>query len=256
MGRAVGPRVAERFGRVLLELGGNNATIVAPSADVELAARAILFSAAGTAGQRCTTLRRLIVHESVADELIARLRALIGQVRIGDPRAADTLIGPLIDKAAFDGMKKVLGDAVERVDAVAGGFYVRPAIVEVAAQEGTVLKETFAPILYVLRYQELTEAIDLNNGVPQGLSSSIFTSDIREAERFMSAAGSDCGIANVNIGPSGAEIGGAFGGEKETGGGRESGSDSWRAYMRRQTNTINYGSELPLAQGIRFDIAP
>jgi aldehyde dehydrogenase (NAD+) len=256
MGRAVGPRVAERFGRVLLELGGNNATIVAPSADLELAARAILFSAAGTAGQRCTTLRRLIVHESVADELIARLRALIGQVRIGDPRAADTLIGPLIDEAAFDGMKKVLGDAVEPVDAVAGGFYVRPAIVEVAAQEGTVLKETFAPILYVLRYQELNEAIDLNNGVPQGLSSSIFTSDIREAERFMSAAGSDCGIANVNIGPSGAEIGGAFGGEKETGGGRESGSDSWRAYMRRQTNTINYGSELPLAQGIRFDIAP
>jgi aldehyde dehydrogenase (NAD+) len=256
MGRAVGPRVAERFGRVLLELGGNNATIVAPSADVELAARAILFSAAGTAGQRCTTLRRLIVHESVADELIARLRALIGQVRIGDPRAADTLIGPLIDKAAFDGMKKVLGDAVERIDALAGGFYVRPAIVEISAQEGTVLKETFAPILYVLRYQELNEAIDLNNGVPQGLSSSIFTSDIREAERFMSAAGSDCGIANVNIGPSGAEIGGAFGGEKETGGGRESGSDSWRAYMRRQTNTINYGSELPLAQGIRFDIAP
>jgi aldehyde dehydrogenase (NAD+) len=256
MGRAVGPRVAERFGRVLLELGGNNATIVAPSADLELAARAILFSAAGTAGQRCTTLRRLIVHESVADELVARLRALIGQVRIGDPRAADTLIGPLIDEAAFDGMKKVLGDAIERVDAVAGGFYVRPAIVEVAAQEGTVLKETFAPILYVLRYQELNEAIDLNNGVPQGLSSSIFTSDIREAERFMSAAGSDCGIANVNIGPSGAEIGGAFGGEKETGGGRESGSDSWRAYMRRQTNTINYGSELPLAQGIRFDIAP
>jgi aldehyde dehydrogenase (NAD+) len=256
MGRAVGPRVAERFGRVLLELGGNNAMIVAPSADLELAARAILFSAAGTAGQRCTTLRRLIVHESVADELVARLRTLISQVKIGDPRAADTLIGPLIDEAAFDGMKKVLGDAIERVDAVPGGFYVRPAIVEVAAQEGTVLKETFAPILYVLRYQDLAEAIDLNNSVPQGLSSSIFTNDVREAERFMSAVGSDCGIANVNIGPSGAEIGGAFGGEKETGGGRESGSDSWRAYMRRQTNTINYGSELPLAQGIRFDIAP
>jgi aldehyde dehydrogenase (NAD+) len=256
MGRAVGPRVAHRFGRVLLELGGNNAMIVAPSADLELASRAILFSAAGTAGQRCTTLRRLIVHDSVADELVERLRSLIGQVKIGDPRLPDTLIGPLIDEAAFDGMKKVLGDAIERVDGVPGGFYVRPAIVEVAAQEGTMLKETFAPILYVLRYQDLDEAILLNNAVPQGLSSSIFTSDVREAERFMSAAGSDCGIANVNIGPSGAEIGGAFGGEKETGGGRESGSDSWRAYMRRQTNTINYGSELPLAQGIRFDIAP
>jgi aldehyde dehydrogenase (NAD+) len=256
MGRAVGPRVANRFGRLLLELGGNNAMIVAPSADLELAARAILFSAAGTAGQRCTTLRRLIVHESVADELVERLRTLIDQVKIGDPRLPDTLIGPLIDEAAFDGMKKVLGDAIERVDAVPGGFYVRPAIVEVAAQEGTMLKETFAPILYVLRYQDLGEAILLNNAVPQGLSSSIFTSDVREAERFMSAAGSDCGIANVNIGPSGAEIGGAFGGEKETGGGRESGSDSWRAYMRRQTNTVNYGSELPLAQGIRFDIAP
>jgi aldehyde dehydrogenase (NAD+) len=256
MGRAVGPRVAERFGRVLLELGGNNAMIVAPSADLELAAIAILFSAAGTAGQRCTTLRRLIVHESVADDLVARLKQLIGQVKIGDPRTAGTLIGPLIDEAAFDGMKTVLGEAIERVDAVSGGFYVRPAIVEVDAQEGTVLKETFAPILYVLRYQDLDEAIVLNNSVPQGLSSSIFTNDVREAERFMSAAGSDCGIANVNIGPSGAEIGGAFGGEKETGGGRESGSDSWRAYMRRQTNTINYGSELPLAQGIRFDIAP
>ena len=256
MGRAVGPRVAERFGRVLLELGGNNATIVAPSADLELAARGILFSAAGTAGQRCTTLRRLIVHESVADELVARLRQLIGHVKVGDPRAADTLIGPLIDETAFDAMASVLGDRLERADAVAGGFYVRPAIVEVDAQEGTVLKETFAPILYVLRYRELDEAIDLNNSVPQGLSSSIFTNDVREAERFMSAAGSDCGIANVNIGPSGAEIGGAFGGEKETGGGRESGSDSWRAYMRRQTNTINYGGDLPLAQGIRFDVAP
>jgi aldehyde dehydrogenase (NAD+) len=256
MGRSVGPRVAERFGRVLLELGGNNAMIVAPSADLELAARAILFSAAGTAGQRCTTLRRLIVHDSVADTLVERLKQLIGQVRIGDPRLSDTLIGPLIDEAAFDAMQAVLGDRIERVEGVAGGFYVRPAIVEVAAQEGTVLKETFAPILYVLRYQELDQAIALNNSVPQGLSSSIFTNDVREAELFMSAAGSDCGIANVNIGPSGAEIGGAFGGEKETGGGRESGSDSWRAYMRRQTNTINYGSDLPLAQGIRFDVAP
>ena len=256
MGRAVGPRVTQRFGRVLLELGGNNATIVCPSADLELAARAILFSAAGTAGQRCTTLRRLLVHDSIADRLVERLRSLFGNVKVGDPRESDTLIGPLIDEGAFEAMKAVLGDEVERVDAVKGGYYVRPAIVEVAAQEDTVLKETFAPILYVLRYGDLEEAIALNNAVPQGLSSSIFTNDMREAERFMSAAGSDCGIANVNIGPSGAEIGGAFGGEKETGGGRESGSDSWRAYMRRQTNTINYGSVLPLAQGVRFDVAP
>ena len=256
MGRTVGPRVAQRFGRALLELGGNNAMIVAPSADLELAARAILFSAAGTAGQRCTTLRRLIVHESNADQLVERLRKLFGQVAVGDPREPGTLIGPLIDEAAFNAMRDVLGDKIERVDAVSGGYYVRPALVEVAAQEGTVLKETFAPILYVLRYRNLDEAIALNNAVPQGLSSSIFTTDLREAERFMSAAGSDCGIANVNIGPSGAEIGGAFGGEKETGGGRESGSDSWRAYMRRQTNTVNYGSDLPLAQGIKFDVAP
>jgi len=177
-------------------------------------------------------------------------------VRIGDPRQPDTLIGPLIDEAAFSGMKNVLGDHLERVEAVPGGFYVRPTLVEAPAQEGSVLKETFAPILYVLRYADFDEALALNNQVPQGLSSSIFTNDVREAERFMSAAGSDCGIANVNIGPSGAEIGGAFGGEKETGGGRESGSDSWRAYMRRQTNTINYGSDLPLAQGVRFDVAP
>ena len=256
MGGAVGPRVAKRFGRVLLELGGNNAMIVAPSADLELASRAILFSAAGTAGQRCTTLRRLIVHESVADALVERLRALLAQAKVGDPREPDTLIGPLIDEAAYTGMKHVLGDVIERVEAVPGGFYVGPAIVEVEAQAGSVLKETFAPILYVLRYRDFDEALALNNAVPQGLSSSIFTTDLREAERFMSAAGSDCGIANVNIGPSGAEIGGAFGGEKETGGGRESGSDSWRAYMRRQTNTINYGPDLPLAQGIRFDVAP
>jgi aldehyde dehydrogenase (NAD+) len=256
MGRAVGPRVAQRFGRVLLELGGNNAMIVCPSADLELAERAILFSAAGTAGQRCTTLRRLIVHESVADSLVARLRQLFASAKVGDPRQSDTLIGPLIDEAAFDAMRDALGDGIERVEAVPGGFYVRPAIVEIGAQEGTVLKETFAPMLYVLRYRDFDEAIALNNGVPQGLSSSIFTNDMREAERFMAASGSDCGIANVNIGPSGAEIGGAFGGEKETGGGRESGSDAWRAYMRRQTNTINYGSELPLAQGIRFNVTP
>ncbi|MEO5612720.1 MAG: aldehyde dehydrogenase family protein [Sphingomicrobium sp.] len=256
MGRAVGPRVAGRFGRVLLELGGNNAMIVTPSADLDLAERAILFSAAGTAGQRCTSLRRLIIHEHLFDQLVARLRKLFARATIGDPREAGTLIGPLIDEAAFDGMAKVLGDSIERVEAGAGGYYVRPAIVEVPAQAGTVLQETFAPILYVLRYSELEEAIALNNAVTQGLSSSIFTNDLREAERFISAAGSDCGIANVNIGPSGAEIGGAFGGEKETGGGRESGSDSWRAYMRRSTNTINYGRGLPLAQGIRFDVAP
>jgi aldehyde dehydrogenase (NAD+) len=256
MGRKVGPIVAERFGRVLLELGGNNAAIVAPSADLTLTERGILFSAVGTAGQRCTTLRRLIVHDSVADELVARLRKLFAAVRIGDPREPGVLVGPLIDQAAFDRMAAVLGDGIERVDAVPGGFYVRPAIVEVDAQQGPMLEETFAPILYVVRYRDFDDAIALNNAVTQGLSSSIFTNDLREAELFLSASGSDCGIANVNIGPSGAEIGGAFGGEKETGGGRESGSDAWRAYMRRSTNTVNYGSELPLAQGIRFDIAP
>jgi len=265
MGKAVGPLVAERFGRSLLELGGNNAAIVAPSADLDLTERAILFSAVGTAGQRCTTLRRLIVHESVADPLLERLKRLFGAVKIGDPRRGDVLMGPLIDEAAFDAMQKALSAARgqeglvhggDRAEGVQGGHYVRPAIVEMKAQAGPMVEETFAPILYVLRYRELDEAIALNNAVPQGLSSSIFTNDVREAERFMAAAGSDCGIANVNIGPSGAEIGGAFGGEKETGGGRESGSDAWRAYMRRQTNTINYGAELPLAQGISFDIAP
>ena len=255
MGREVGPRVATRFGRSLLELGGNNAMIVAPSADLKLAERAILFSAAGTAGQRCTTLRRLIVHESIADELVARLGRLFANIAIGDPRDEGTLIGPLIDQGAYDAMRRACVD-VERIDAVHGGHYVRPAIVEVDEQEGMVLQETFAPILYVLRYQDFDDAILMNNSVVQGLSSSIFTNDLKEAERFLSAAGSDCGIANVNIGPSGAEIGGAFGGEKETGGGRESGSDSWRAYMRRATNTINYGDQLPLAQGIRFDVAP
>jgi aldehyde dehydrogenase (NAD+) len=256
MGRIVGPAVARRFGRTLLELGGNNAAIVTPSADLDLATQAILFAAAGTAGQRCTTLRRLIVHDSIADELVKRLRSLFSRVTVGDPREPDTLIGPLIDQAAFQSMTDVLGEGVEKVDAVPGGFYVRPAIVEMEAQQGAVLKETFAPILYVLRYSELDEAIALNNSVSQGLSSSIFTNDLKESERFLSACGSDCGIANVNIGPSGAEIGGAFGGEKETGGGRESGSDSWRAYMRRQTATINSGTELPLAQGIEFKVAP
>jgi aldehyde dehydrogenase (NAD+) len=256
MGRIVGPKVAERFGRVLLELGGNNAAIVTPSADLDLAERAILFAAAGTAGQRCTTLRRLIVHESIAGELVARLRSLFSRIKVGDPREADTLVGPLIDEAAFEAMKAVVGDQLEPVDAVDGGFYVRPALVQMPAQEGVVLKETFAPILYVLRYSGLDEAIAMNNSVSQGLSSSIFTNDLKDSERFLSACGSDCGIANVNIGPSGAEIGGAFGGEKETGGGRESGSDSWKAYMRRQTNTVNYGNDLPLAQGIEFKVAP
>jgi aldehyde dehydrogenase (NAD+) len=256
MGRDVGPRVAQRFGRVLLELGGNNAMIVTPSADLDLAERAILFAAAGTAGQRCTSLRRLIVHESIAGQLVERLKALFSRIKIGDPRDADTLVGPLIDEAAFEEMQRVLGNEATLVKAVPGGVYVRPALVEAAVHEGVVLKETFAPILYVLRYSHLDEAIALNNAVSQGLSSSIFTNDLKEVERFLSAGGSDCGIANVNIGPSGAEIGGAFGGEKETGGGRESGSDSWRAYMRRQTNTINYGDDLPLAQGIEFKVAP
>jgi aldehyde dehydrogenase (NAD+) len=254
MGRALGPRVQQRFGRLLLELGGNNAMIVAPSADLALAERAVVFATAGTAGQRCTSLRRLIVHDSIADGLVARLHSMFDAIPVGDPRDANTLVGPLIDHAAFDGMRGVLGDAIERVDAVAGGYYVRPAMVERAAQDGDMMRETFAPILHVVRYSDLTQAIALNNAVPQGLSSSIFTNDLREAERFLSAAGSDCGIANVNIGPSGAEIGGAFGGEKETGGGRESGSDSWRAYMRRATNTVNYGRDLPLAQGVKFEI--
>ncbi|HET7708220.1 MAG TPA: aldehyde dehydrogenase family protein [Sphingomicrobium sp.] len=256
MGRAVGPRVAQRFGRSLLELGGNNAMIVTPSADLDLAERAILFAAAGTAGQRCTTLRRLIVHDSIADQLISRLRALFARIAVGDPRDEGTLVGPLIDEAAFNAMRAVIGDGLDRVEAVPGGFYVRPAIVEVDRQDDRVLKETFAPILYVMRYRDFDDGLRFNNDVPQGLSSSIFTNDLKEAELFLSAAGSDCGIANVNIGPSGAEIGGAFGGEKETGGGRESGSDSWRAYMRRSTNTINYGTDLPLAQGIKFDVAP
>jgi len=256
MGRSVGPRVAGRFGRVLLELGGNNAMIVTPSADLELAERAILFATAGTAGQRCTTLRRLIVHDSIADALIGRVKSLFERIKVGDPRDPETLVGPLIDEAAFNAMRAVLGEGLTRVDAVAGGWYVRPELVEAPAQEGPVLEETFAPILYAMRYSTFDEVITLNNSVSQGLSSSIFTNDLKEAERFMSAAGSDCGIANVNIGPSGAEIGGAFGGEKETGGGRESGSDSWRSYMRRQTNTINYGDDLPLAQGVEFKVAP
>lgn len=265
MGRLVGPKVAARFGRSILELGGNNAAVVCPSADLDLTLRAIAFAAMGTAGQRCTTLRRMFVHESIAERVVSRLKAIYGSVVVGDPRVAQTLIGPLRDKAAFEAMQRALSEARaagwqitggERVAAEETGntFYVRPALVEAAEQAGVVKRETFAPILYAMTYQDLGEAIARHNDVPQGLSSSIFTTDLREAEQFLSAAGSDCGIANVNIGPSGAEIGGAFGGEKETGGGREAGSDSWKAYMRRATNTINYGRELPLAQGVKFDI--
>ncbi|THG81680.1 aldehyde dehydrogenase family protein [Pseudomonas sp. A-1] len=263
MGREVAPRVAARFGRCILELGGNNAMILAPSADLDMAVRAILFSAVGTAGQRCTTLRRLIAHESVKDEIVARLKAAYARVRIGNPLQGN-LVGPLIDRQAFEAMQNALVRARDEGGQVFGGerqlageypnaYYVSPALVEMPAQSEVVRHETFAPILYVLSYRDFDEALRLNNEVPQGLSSCIFTTDVREAEAFQSAAGSDCGIANVNIGPSGAEIGGAFGGEKETGGGRESGSDSWKAYMRRQTNTVNYSRELPLAQGIVFD---
>jgi aldehyde dehydrogenase (NAD+) len=265
MGREVGPRVAARFGRALLELGGNNAMIVAPSADLDLAARAILFAAVGTAGQRCTSLRRLIVHRSVYAALIERLAAAYRSVPIGDPLEAGTLVGPLIDKRAFGSMQGALARAEADGGKIHGGeraladrypdaWYTRPALVEMPAQTAIVCEETFAPILYAMQYDTLDEAIALQNGVKQGLASAIFTTDLREAERFMSAEGSDCGIVNVNIGPSGAEIGGAFGGEKETGGGRESGSDSWKAYMRRATNTINYSNALPLAQGVKFDI--
>ena len=262
MGRQVGPRVAERFGKVLLELGGNNAAIVTPSADLDLAVRGIVFSAAGTAGQRCTTMRRLIAHSSVADELVGRIVSAYRQLPVGDPGADGTLVGPLIHETGYRDMVKALEQARADGGEVFGGerqelgddgaYYVAPAVVRMPAQTEVVHTETFAPILYVLTYDELDEAIAMNNAVPQGLSSSIFTTDMREAERFMSADGSDCGIANVNIGTSGAEIGGAFGGEKETGGGRESGSDAWKAYMRRATNTVNYSSELPLAQGVHF----
>lgn len=263
MGRAVAPRVAERFGRVLLELGGNNAAIVTPSADLDLTTRGIVFSAAGTAGQRCTSLRRVIVHSSVAEELVERIARAYESLSIGSPLDSDILVGPLIDAPAFTGFQKALAAAAGDGGAVrAGGrrvdifgeyaYYVQPTLVTMPAQTDIVRHETFAPILYVLTYDTLDEAIALHNDVPQGLSSSIFTTDLREAERFLSAAGSDCGIANVNIGPSGAEIGGAFGGEKETGGGRESGSDAWKSYMRRATNTVNYSNELPLAQGVKF----
>ena len=263
MGRAVGPRVTGRFGRTILELGGNNAMVVTPSADLDLATRAIVFSAVGTAGQRCTSLRRLIAHRDTRDALLERLTAAYETLPIGNPLDDATLVGPLIDEAAYRGLSDALTQAADDGGKVHGGervladdfpdaFYVRPAIVEMPAQTDIVKRETFGPLLYVLDYDDLDEAIAIHNDVPQGLASSIFTTDVREAERFIGATGSDCGIANVNIGPSGAEIGGAFGGEKETGGGREAGSDSWKAYMRRATNTINWSSELPLAQGVRF----
>ena len=266
MGRAVAPRLAVRFARAILELGGNNAAVVCPSADLDLALRAIAFSAMGTAGQRCTTLRRLIVHDTIYDDLVAGLKKVYQSVVIGDPRETGTLVGPLIDARAFEAMQHALEQARRAGAAITGGervmpngssdasFYVRPALVEIANQTEVVRRETFAPILYVLKYRDFEEALHLHNDVPQGLSSSIFTLNLREAERFLSASGSDCGIANVNIGTSGAEIGGAFGGEKDTGGGRESGSDAWKQYMRRATNTINYGTDLPLAQGVSFEI--
>jgi aldehyde dehydrogenase (NAD+) len=265
MGRAVGPRLAARFAHAILELGGNNAAIVAPSADLDLAIRAISFAAMGTAGQRCTTLRRLFVHANVYDRLVPQLSQVYASVKVGDPRQAGTLVGPLIDRHAFESMQQALQEARESGGKTHGGerivdiggenaYYVRPALCEMPDHTGPVLRETFAPILYVMRYLEFNEAIRMHNAVGAGLTSSIFTLDMREAERFISATGSDCGIANINIGPSGAEIGGAFGGEKETGGGREAGSDAWKAYMRRATNTINFGTQLPLAQGVRFDI--
>jgi aldehyde dehydrogenase (NAD+) len=264
MGRELAPVVAARFGRSLLELGGNNAMIVTPSADLKLAERAILFSAVGTAGQRCTSLRRLIVHESRKAEVLDRIVKAYGRIKIGDPLEPGTLVGPLIDKAAFDLFEKAISAAkAQGGNVLCGGgralaterpnaWYAQPTIIDMPGQSEIVQHETFAPILYVLPYKTWDEAMALQNGVAQGLSSCVFTRDVQEAERFTGPEGSDCGIANVNIGPSGAEIGGAFGGEKETGGGRESGSDSWKAYMRRQTATVNYSDALPLAQGIEF----
>lgn len=265
MGRRVAEVVAKRLGRTILELGGNNAVIVAPSADLELAKRAILFGAVGTAGQRCTSTRRLIIHESIADDFIEELAAAYRQLPIGNPLEAGNLVGPLIDADAVTAMRRALASVRREGGRVIvggrelkgrgrkGGLYVEPCLVEARNEWAIVQHETFAPILYVMRYREMAEAIEMQNGVPQGLSSAIFTTDMREAGRFLFASGSDCGIANVNIGTSGAEIGGAFGGEKETGGGRESGSDAWKGYMRRQTATVNYSDALPLAQGIKFE---
>ena len=265
MGRVVGPIVAKRFGSTILELGGNNAIIVAPTADQNLALAGIVFGAVGTCGQRCTSTRRVLVHEDVYDAFIPRLKKAYASISIGNPLEDGTLVGPLIDEGAFNDMEaaietakaqggKITGGGRALSNEFPGGYYVNPAIAEMAEQTAIVHDETFAPVLYIMKYKNFDEAMAMQNAVPQGLSSAIFTNDVREAERFTSAAGSDCGIANVNIGTSGAEIGGAFGGEKETGGGRESGSDSWKAYMRRSTSTVNYSSELPLAQGIKFDL--
>ncbi|HEV2198686.1 MAG TPA: aldehyde dehydrogenase family protein [Bryobacteraceae bacterium] len=281
MGRFIAPRLAARFARAILELGGNNAGIVCPTADLDLGLRSIAFGAMGTAGQRCTTMRRLIVHEDVYEALLPSLKAVYRSVRVGDPRQNETLVGPLIGAAAFESMQRALAEASASGGIVTGGervhpelhregaelhsegqaeihpeaYYVRPAIVEMPAQTDLVKRETFAPILYVMKYAHFEDAVRMHNAVPQGLASSIFTLNVQEAERFLSADGSDCGIVNVNLGPSGAEIGGAFGGEKETGGGREAGSDAWKNYMRRATSTVNYGAALPLAQGVRFDVS-
>ena len=265
MGKVVATKVAARMGRTILELGGNNAMIICPSADLKMATLATVFGAVGTAGQRCTTTRRLFIHDAIYDEFVSDLKGVFSSVEIGNPLDATTLVGPLIDQNAFGMMQAALNFAKEKGAEVFGGqrttvkgceegFYVQPALVEMPSSIPNMEQETFAPVLYLFRYKDLEDAIERNNAVPQGLSSAIFTNDVREAERFTSMVGSDCGIANVNIGTSGAEIGGAFGGEKETGGGRESGSDAWKGYMRRSTNTINYSADLPLAQGIKFEI--
>lgn len=265
MGREVGPRLAKRFARSILELGGNNAGIVCPSADLDMALRAVAFGAMGTAGQRCTTMRRLFVHDSIYDQFMPRLRKAYQSVSVGNPLETTALVGPLIDGQAFNAMNKAIAESKELGGSVTGGtrvdeagkstaYYVKPTLIEMPAQVGPVLEETFAPILYVMKYSDFDAVLHDHNAVAAGLSSSIFTLDMQEAERFLAVDGSDCGIANVNIGTSGAEIGGAFGGEKETGGGRESGSDAWKAYMRRATNTVNYSKTLPLAQGVSFDI--
>jgi aldehyde dehydrogenase (NAD+) len=264
MGRHIGEAVLSRLGRALLELGGNNAVIVTPGADIDLAVRAILFGAVGTAGQRCTTIRRLIAHNSIFDDLKERLISAYRQVKIGNPLAEGVLMGPLVDSQAMEDMRKALDEIKKEGGRILyggepltggvydAGTYVAPCICEVENGYPVVKKETFAPLLFMIRYETIEQAVEFNNDVPQGLTSSIFTNDLRESEFFLSARGSDCGIANVNVSTSGAEIGGAFGGEKESGGGRESGSDSWKAYMRRQTCTINWSGQMPLAQGIKF----
>ena len=263
MGKDLAPIVSKRLGRTLLELGGNNAAIICPTADLNLTVKGVTFSACGTTGQRCTTLRRAFVHEDIYEEFITKLKNYYASLKIGDPFDKSSQIGPLISEKSFNDMQRVLCSVKEKDTKIHGGdrldignsgdFYVTPAIVEVSKVEEEMLNETFAPILYVNKFKNLTDAIEMQNNVKQGLSSSIFTNDMREAELFLSSEGSDCGIANVNIGTSGAEIGGAFGGEKDTGGGRESGSDAWKTYMRRITATINYGKDLPLAQGVEFD---